>query len=107
MTQSNNTRFSGQSPCATDNHSALPSATDYYRQIGLPLQKHGDDHLAPCPWAGGQTCPTHGTVRVDPETGAFCCSLCASDGGDTLTYHQLANRQTYAQALDLLTTWEG
>jgi|GEM_PF-3396445 len=107
MAQRNNTRFSGQSHCVANNHSGLPSAADYFRQIGTPLREHGDSHYAPCPWAGGWTCPTRGTVKVDPQTGTFCCPLCAPDGGDTVTYHQLANHQTYAHALDLLTAWEG
>ena len=107
MKQLNNSRFSGQSHCAINNRSALPSATDYFQQIGTPLREHGGSHYAPCPWAGGRTCPTHGSVKVDTQTGAFHCCLCAPHGGDTLTYHQFAHRQTYAQSLDLLTTREG
>lgn len=106
MSQSNNSRFSGQSHCAINNRSALPSATDYFQQIGTPLREHSGSHYAPCPWAGGRTCPTHGSVKVDLQTGAFQCPLCAPDGGDTLTYHRLANCLTHALAFDALTVTE-
>jgi len=106
MSKRSNTRFCGQSHCATDNHSGLPSAADFFQQIGTPLRQHDDTHYAPCPWTGGWTCPTHGTVKVDRQTGEFHCPLCASNGGDALTYHQLANRLSYVQAVACLTCVE-
>ena len=86
-------------------HDTIPcritlSAADYFLLEGIPLRKSGTTHLAPCPWAGGRTCPTNGTVVVHPETGAFLCRQCAPDGGDTVTYHQMARRLTYHQAVD-------
>jgi hypothetical protein len=93
-------------------HDTLPckttlSAADYFRLEGLPLRKYGDAYHAPCPWVGGRTCPTQGIVAVHPQTGTFQCRLCAPDGGDTRTYHQMARRLTYHQAVDSLLSVEG
>lgn len=88
--------------CRRNGESILP-AIHHFSLRGTPLRKIDGRYYAPCPWAGGCTCPTGGTVMIHPKTGTFRCPLCAPHGGDTVTYHQTASRLTYAQALDWLT----
>jgi hypothetical protein len=83
----------------------LPTFSSYLQQAGLSVRKSGDSHYVPCPWVSGHTCPTHCTVQIDPDAGRLVCPLCAPDGGDIVTYDQLANRRTYAQALEALIVW--
>lgn len=71
---------------------------EYLAAVGLPLRTVGCDHVAPCPYVGGRACPSGGVVKVDIETDRFKCPLCAPDGGDAVTYHQLTSRVEYSLA---------
>ena len=52
----------------------LPTFSRYLQQAGLSVKKSCDAHYVPCPWVGGHTCPTHGTVQIDPDAGRFACN---------------------------------
>jgi hypothetical protein len=80
----------------------LPTFSNYLQQAGLSVRKSGDAHYVPCPWVGRHASPTHSTVQIDHEAGGFHCPLCASYAGDIVSYDQLSNRRTYAQAIDAL-----
>ena len=80
----------------------LPDPASYYEAQGL--------HLKGPPRAKWKTtaCQFHGgsdSMRINTETGGFCCMACGAKGGDVLAYHIQASGKDFASAARDLGAW--
>lgn len=78
----------------------LPPPADYYRDSGLRLNGAGKWRTSCCAF-----CECRDTMRVNLDTGAFCCRDCGASGGDVLEYHMELTGADVIQAAKALGAW--
>ncbi len=79
----------------------LPSPAKYYESQGLKLTGGGEWRNAICPFHDD----SKPSMRVRIETGAFCCMVCASKGGDVLAFHMMRYNLSFVAAAQALGAW--
>jgi DNA primase len=80
---------------------ALPSALDYFAQIGNPLRGRGAWRDAICPFHDD----SRPSLRVHAQTGAFRCMVCGARGGDVLQFERLRANCNFIEAAHRLGAW--
>lgn len=79
----------------------LPDATAFYEERGLVLTGRGKWRTTACAFHGGSD-----SMRVNTETGAFCCMAgCGARGGDVLAYQMADTGQEFVEAAKALGCW--
>ena len=81
---------------------ALPEPIAYYtEQAGLTFkERRGRWRTARCDFHGGSD-----SLRINVETGAFCCMACGASGGDALAYHMRLHGMGFIEAARALGAW--
>jgi hypothetical protein len=59
----------------------LPGAITYFELEGVPLKGHGRWKTGPCHFHGSSD-----SLRVNVQSGGWCCMNCGAKGGDVLAY---------------------
>jgi hypothetical protein len=80
----------------------LPDPLTYYtEQAGLVFkERRGRWRTTRCEFHGGSD-----SMRVNVESGAFCCMSCGASGGDVLAYHMRLHRMGFVEAARALGAW--
>lgn len=81
-------------------HARLPEPLDYFEAEGLKLTGRSRWRSATCPFHGGRQ-----TLRVNTDTGGWCCMACGEKGGDVLAFHMAMYGQSFAEAARALGAW--
>jgi hypothetical protein len=79
----------------------LPDAASYFEGEGLRLAGPGKWKTTRCDWHDGSD-----SMRVNTETGGWCCMACGVKGGDVLAYQMQAHGQEFIEAARALGAWE-
>jgi hypothetical protein len=79
---------------------AIPDWPAYADAHGLPLVGRGRWRTTRCDLHGGSD-----SLRVNVETGGWCCMGCHAKGGDTLAFHIERAGLTFAAAARDLGAW--
>lgn len=80
---------------------SLPEPASYFEEQGLVLQRGGKWRTTSCAFHGGSD-----SMRVNTQTGAFCCmAACGARGGDVLAYQMAAHGQDFITAAKALGAW--
>lgn len=84
------------------NKEQLPDAATYYEAQGLKLtgSRAAKWKTTACNFHGGSD-----SMRVNTETGGFCCMSCGAKGGDVLAYEIQATGMEFVQAAKALGAW--
>lgn len=80
--------------------SRLPDARDYYEAQGLVLTKGRRWVTTSCVFHGGSD-----SMRINVQTGAFCCMACGARGGDVVAYQMAVEGQDFIVAAQALGCW--
>lgn len=86
------------------NRAMLPSPASYYTEWA---------HLKPTGPGTWKTalCPFHAdsrpSLRINTQTGGFCCMVCEAKGGDVLAFHMQRHGLGFIDACKALNAWEG
>lgn len=67
----------------TFDRALLPEPVEYFERQGLRLVGVGKWRTAACQFHGGSD-----SLRINTDTGGWCCMACGAKGGDVLGYHQ-------------------
>jgi len=80
----------------------LPDPASYYESQGLHLKgpPRSKWRTTACQFHGGSD-----SMRINTESGGFCCMACDARGGDVLSYHMQATGQDFATAARDLGAW--
>ncbi len=80
----------------------LPDPASYYEAQGLHLKgpARAKWKTTACQFHGGSD-----SMRINTETGGFCCMACDAKGGDVLAYHIQATGKDFASAARELGAW--
>lgn len=81
----------------------LPDPASYYEAQGLRLagSKSAKWRTTACTFHGGSD-----SMRVNMESGAFCCmAACGARGGDVLAYEMAVNGSEFVEAARSLGAW--
>ena len=80
---------------------ALPEPLAYYEAQGLQFrERRGRWRTTRCDFHGGSD-----SMRVNVQTGAWCCMSCNAHGGDVLAYEMAAHGLTFIEAAKALGAW--
>ena len=80
---------------------ALPEPLGYYEAQGLQFhERKGKWRTTRCDFHGGSD-----SMRVNVQTGAWCCMACNARGGDVLAYEMAARGLTFIEAAKALGCW--
>ena len=71
----------------------LPDALGYFEGQGLVLTGRGKWRTARCEFHGGSD-----SLRINTESGGWCCMNCGAHGGDVLAYHMQARGLEFVEA---------
>ena len=80
----------------------LPDALDYFAREGLELSARGKWRTARCVFHDGSD-----SMRINTQTGGFCCMVCEAKGGDVLAFHMQRHGLGFVDACKALGAWEG
>jgi hypothetical protein len=78
----------------------LPDPQSYFESRGLKLQRGGKWRTAQCPFHGGSD-----SMRVNLETGGWCCMNCGEHGGDVIAFEMRLMRVGFIAACRVLGAW--
>ena len=81
--------------------SALPDPVSYYETAGLALKGPGKWRSALCVFHDEES----PSLRINTESGGFCCMGCGAKGGDVLSFHMQANGMDFIHAAIDLEAW--
>ncbi len=81
---------------------ALPDAQTYFEQRGYVLIGQGRWRTTRCCFHGGSD-----SMRVNLQSGGWCCMACGVKGGDVLAFHMQHNGMDFVQAARDLGAWSG
>ncbi len=82
------------------NRNQLPAPLKYFEDEGLHLSGRGQWRSTCCPLHGGNS------LRVNVETGAFCCmGGCDFRGGDVIAFQMQRHGMDFVQAVRTLGAW--
>ena len=80
---------------------ALPEPLAYFEAQGLQFrERKGRWRTTRCDFHGGSD-----SMRVNVQTGAWCCMSCNAHGGDVLAFQMAAHGQTFVEAAKALGCW--
>lgn len=79
----------------------LPEPLTYFEDAGLRLIGSGKWKTTRCEFHGGSD-----SLRINTETGGWCCMACGAKGGDVLAYHRQANGLDFIGAAKDLGAWQ-
>lgn len=80
----------------------LPDPATYFQGQGLVLQRGAKWRTTSCHFHGGSD-----SMRVNTQSGAFCCmAACGARGGDVLAYQMAACGQDFISAAKALGCWQ-
>lgn len=86
------------------NRALLPSPASYYTEwAGLKLTGGGSWRTALCPFHAD----SRPSLRINTQTGGFCCMVCEAKGGDVLAFHMQRHGLGFVDACKALGAWEG
>ena len=79
----------------------LPDALSYYESVGLTFrERKGKWRTTRCDFHQGSD-----SMRVNVQTGAWCCMNCNAHGGDVLAYEMAFSGLTFIEAAKALGCW--
>lgn len=78
----------------------LPDARSYFESEGQPLQGRGKWLTTRCDFHGGSD-----SMRVNTESGGWCCMACGAKGGDVLAHHMQTHGLDFIAAAKALGAW--
>jgi len=78
----------------------LPDTRSYFEDQGLTLRGNGKWVTARCDFHGGSD-----SLRINLESGGWCCMSCSQKGGDVLAYHIAAHGLCFIDAAKELGCW--
>jgi hypothetical protein len=78
----------------------LPDTRSYFESEGLQLQGRGKWLTTRCNFHGGSD-----SMRVNTESGGWCCMACGAKGGDVLSYHMQAHGMDFIDTAKALGAW--
>jgi hypothetical protein len=79
----------------------LPDAADYFEGEGLRLVGPGKWKTAECRFHGGSD-----SLRVNTDSGGWCCMSCGAKGGDVLAYEMQLHGSEFVEAAQSLGAWD-
>lgn len=71
----------------------LPDPVGYFEEQGLALTGRGKWRTARCEFHDGSD-----SMRINTESGGWCCMACGVHGGDVLAYHMQAHGLDFVDA---------
>ena len=71
----------------------LPDAQSYFESEDVPLVGPGRWKTGPCHFHGGSD-----SLRVNTQSGGWCCMACDVKGGDVLAYHMQMHGMEFVEA---------
>ena len=79
----------------------LPDPLSFYQeQLGMKLGGRGKWRTTSCEFHGGSD-----SMRVNIESGGWCCMNCGMKGGDVLSYHMKRNGVDFVESAKALNAW--
>lgn len=78
----------------------LPDALSYFETQGLKLSSRGKWRTTACVFHGGSD-----SMRVNLQSGGWCCMACDAKGGDILAYHMATTGLEFVDAAKALGAW--
>jgi hypothetical protein len=78
----------------------LPDPPSYFEAQGLKLQGRGKWRTTSCAFHGGSD-----SMRINTESGGWCCMACDAKGGDVLVYHMVLYSLEFMEAARALGAW--
>jgi len=78
----------------------LPDTRSYFESEGLQLKGRGKWLTTRCNFHDGSD-----SMRVNTESGGWCCMACGMKGGDVLAYHIAAHGLCFIDAAKALGCW--
>lgn len=79
----------------------LPEPVGYYEAAGLVFrERRGKWRTTRCEFHGGSD-----SMRINTESGSFCCMACGASGGDVLAYEMQATGAEFIDACKALGAW--
>lgn len=88
------------SPRAGFDRGRLPEPLAYFEGEGLTLTGRGRWRSAACQFHGGSD-----SMRINVESGGWCCMACGERGGDVLAYAMQAHALDFMTAARRLGAW--
>ena len=82
------------------NRSALPDPFSFYEGEGLKLTGRGKWRTTSCIYHGGSD-----SMRVNMQSGGWCCMNCGESGGDVLAYRMASRGEHFVTAARALGAW--
>lgn len=81
----------------------LPDPASYFESEGLKLKgpRSAKWKTTSCTFHGGSD-----SMRVNTQTGGWCCMACGEKGGDVLGYHMAAHDLEFTPAAKALGAWQ-
>ena len=71
----------------------LPDPVSFFDAEGVPLTGPGQWKTGPCHFHGGSD-----SLRVNVQSGGWCCMACGAKGGDVLAYAMQLHCQNFVEA---------
>ena len=86
----------------TFNRDLLPDAASYFEAQGLKLAgpRNAKWKTTACQFHGGSD-----SMRVNTQSGGWCCMSCGESGGDVLAYSMKLNGLEFVEAAKQLGAW--
>lgn len=79
----------------------LPEPVGYYEAAGLTFrERRGKWRTTRCEFHGGSD-----SMRINTESGSFCCMACGASGGDVLAYEMQLTGAEFIDACKALGCW--
>ena len=79
---------------------ALPDPATYFEASGMALQGRGKWRTTRCDFHDGSD-----SMRVNVESGGWCCMACGAKGGDVLSHLMQSTGADFVQAARTLGAW--
>ena len=78
----------------------LPEVLSYFEGQGLKLSARGKWRTTACVFHGGSD-----SMRINLQSGGWCCMACDAKGGDILAYHMAVTGMEFVDAAKALGAW--
>ncbi|HOB65819.1 hypothetical protein [Ottowia sp.] len=78
----------------------LPETVSFFEGEGLPLTGRGKWRSTQCRFHGGSD-----SLRINTESGGWCCMACGAHGGDVLAYRIAVTGEDFITAAKALGAW--
>lgn len=78
----------------------LPDSLTYFEAQGLRLTGPGKWKTTACQFHGGSD-----SMRINTQSGGWCCMSCGEKGGDVLAYHLKLHGMEFIDAAKQLGAW--